>query len=251
MTRALSGTTEPIVGPPSEACTPSCQSEGRWRLESRGSSSFGKLATSRVASCPVSQMLAKMVTPAHRFGFTLVVLAWCLQKTTLSLNLEDPNVCSHWESYSVIVQESYAHPYDQIYYTSCTDILNWFKCTRHRVSYRIAYRRGEKTMYRRKSQCCPGFFESREMCVPVPHIGEQCQKPAAASSPEDWDGLLLIHNKAGKSKLNIFMSRVLSDGCQFECKTHHAFVPLQLQLRIRLMLFSAGRCSYENYSSSW
>ena len=35
-------------------------------------------------------------------------------------------------SYSVTVQESYPHPFDQIYYTSCTDILNWFKCTRHR-----------------------------------------------------------------------------------------------------------------------
>ncbi|KAG5273519.1 hypothetical protein AALO_G00152260 [Alosa alosa] len=49
-----------------------------------------------------------------------------------SLNPEDPNVCSHWESYAVTVQESYAHPFDQIYYTRCTDILNWFKCTRHR-----------------------------------------------------------------------------------------------------------------------
>lgn len=35
-------------------------------------------------------------------------------------------------SYAVTVQESYAHPFDQIYYTRCTDILNWFKCTRHR-----------------------------------------------------------------------------------------------------------------------
>lgn len=35
-------------------------------------------------------------------------------------------------SYSVTVQESYPHPFDQVYYTSCTDILNWFKCTRHR-----------------------------------------------------------------------------------------------------------------------
>lgn len=34
-----------------------------------------------------------------------------------------------------------------------------------RISYRTAYRHGEKTMYRRKSQCCPGFYESREMCV--------------------------------------------------------------------------------------
>ena len=33
------------------------------------------------------------------------------------------------------MQESYAHPFDQIYYTRCTDILNWFKCTRHRWAF--------------------------------------------------------------------------------------------------------------------
>ncbi|TNN86926.1 Multiple epidermal growth factor-like domains protein 11 [Liparis tanakae] len=53
-----------------------------------------------------------------------------------SLNPDDPNVCSHWESYAVTVQESYAHPFDQIYYTRCTDILNWFKCTRHSEALR-------------------------------------------------------------------------------------------------------------------
>lgn len=37
-----------------------------------------------------------------------------------------------FRSYAVTVQESYAHPFDQVYYTRCTDILNWFKCTRHR-----------------------------------------------------------------------------------------------------------------------
>lgn len=41
-----------------------------------------------------------------------------------------PPVCLR--SYAVTVQESYAHPFDQVYYTRCTDILNWFKCTRHR-----------------------------------------------------------------------------------------------------------------------
>ncbi|CAK6980248.1 multiple epidermal growth factor-like domains protein 11%2C partial [Scomber scombrus] len=81
------------------------------------------------------------------------------------LNPDDPNVCSHWESYAVTVQESYAHPFDQVYYTRCTDILNWFKCTRHRISYKTAYRRGVRTMYRRRSQCCPGFFESGDLCV--------------------------------------------------------------------------------------
>ncbi|RMB94229.1 hypothetical protein DUI87_29035 [Hirundo rustica rustica] len=88
-----------------------------------------------------------------------------LLRTTLSLNPDDPNVCSHWESYAVTVQESYAHPFDQIYYTRCTDILNWFKCTRHRISYKTAYRRGLRTMYRRRSQCCPGYYESGDYCI--------------------------------------------------------------------------------------
>ncbi|KAF6357234.1 multiple EGF like domains 10 [Rhinolophus ferrumequinum] len=104
-------------------------------------------------------------------GFICLLLCHWIRRAC-PLNLEDPNVCSHWESYSVTVQESYPHPFDQIYYTSCTDILNWFKCTRHRVSYRTAYRHGEKTMYRRKSQCCPGFYESMEMCVP--HCADKC-----------------------------------------------------------------------------
>lgn len=41
-------------------------------------------------------------------------------------------LCPPHDSYSVTIQESYAHPFDQVYYTSCTDILTWFKCTRHR-----------------------------------------------------------------------------------------------------------------------
>ncbi|KAL7988823.1 hypothetical protein Chor_007742, partial [Crotalus horridus] len=94
-------------------------------------------------------------------------------------------------SYSVTVQESYPHPFDQIYYTSCTDILNWFKCTRHRISYRTAYRHGEKTMYRRKSQCCPGFYESREMCIP--HcidkcIHGRCIAPNTCQCEPGWGG---------------------------------------------------------------
>ncbi|TWW67604.1 Multiple epidermal growth factor-like domains protein 11, partial [Takifugu flavidus] len=74
-------------------------------------------------------------------------------------------ICCVFRSYAVTVQESYAHPFDQVYYTRCTDILNWFKCTRHRISYKTAYRRGVRTMYRRRSQCCPGFYESGNLCV--------------------------------------------------------------------------------------
>lgn len=93
------------------------------------------------------------------------LIVFPLLQAVLSLNPEDPNVCSHWESYAVTVQESYAHPFDQIYYTRCTDILNWFKCTRHRISYKTAYRRGLRTMYRRRSQCCPGYYESGDFCI--------------------------------------------------------------------------------------
>uniref|UniRef100_A0AAV2LPV5 EMI domain-containing protein n=1 Tax=Knipowitschia caucasica TaxID=637954 RepID=A0AAV2LPV5_KNICA len=99
----------------------------------------------------------------RRLEVLLCLLLWVISSG--ALNPDDPNVCSHWESYAVTVQESYSHPFDQVFYTRCTDILNWFKCTRHRISYKTAYRRGVRTMYRRRSQCCPGFFESADLCV--------------------------------------------------------------------------------------
>ncbi|CAF92923.1 unnamed protein product [Tetraodon nigroviridis] len=107
------------------------------------------------------------------------------------LNPDDPNVCSHWESYAVTVQESYAHPFDQVYYTRCTDILNWFKCTKHRISYRTAYRRGVRTMYRRRSQCCPGFYESGNLCVPLcteECVHGRCVSPDTCQCEPGWGG---------------------------------------------------------------
>ncbi|XP_031425689.1 multiple epidermal growth factor-like domains protein 11 [Clupea harengus] len=109
-----------------------------------------------------------------------------------SLNPEDPNVCSHWESYTVTVQESYAHPFNQIYYTRCTDILNWFKCTKHRISYKTAYRRGVRTMYRRRSQCCPGYYESGDLCVPLctaECAHGRCVSPDTCQCEPGWGGL--------------------------------------------------------------
>ncbi|PWA31959.1 hypothetical protein CCH79_00019274 [Gambusia affinis] len=112
---------------------------------------------------------ATPIMMAELMGYYITVLStvvfWSLPYNTSSLNLDDPNVCSHWESYSRTVTESYAHRYDQIYYANCPDILKWFKCTTYREMYRTAYRRGEKIMYRIKSQCCPGFFEIGEMCA--------------------------------------------------------------------------------------
>ncbi|XP_052368627.1 multiple epidermal growth factor-like domains protein 11 [Oncorhynchus keta] len=121
-------------------------------------------------------------------GFTLLGLIYGV----LPLNPDDPNVCSHWESYAVTVQESYAHPFDQVYYTRCTDILTWFKCTRHRISYKTAYRRGVRTMYRRRSQCCPGFYENGDLCVPqcsVECAHGRCVSPDTCQCEPGWGGV--------------------------------------------------------------
>ncbi|KFQ15034.1 Multiple epidermal growth factor-like domains protein 11, partial [Leptosomus discolor] len=131
----------------------------------------------------VAHMLFKWILKGLVLSFLL--------KTTLSLNPDDPNVCSHWESYAVTVQESYAHPFDQIYYTRCTDILNWFKCTRHRISYKTAYRRGLRTMYRRRSQCCPGYYESGDYCIPLcteECVHGRCVSPDTCHCEPGWGG---------------------------------------------------------------
>ncbi|KAK9394125.1 multiple epidermal growth factor-like domains protein 11 [Crotalus adamanteus] len=136
------------------------------------------------------QDTAKMVFLLLWWNFRGFVLSLLL-KTSLSLNPDDPNVCSHWESYAVTVQESYAHPFDQIYYTRCTDILNWFKCTRHRISYKTAYRRGLRTMYRRRSQCCPGYYESGDFCIPLcteECVHGRCVSPDTCHCEPGWGG---------------------------------------------------------------
>nr|XP_031535392.1 multiple epidermal growth factor-like domains protein 11 [Vicugna pacos] len=128
------------------------------------------------------------------------LIVCCLLQTILSLNPEDPNVCSHWESYAVTVQESYAHPFDQIYYTRCTDILNWFKCTRHRISYKTAYRRGLRTMYRRRSQCCPGYYENGDFCIPLcteECVHGRCVSPDTCHCEPGWGGPDCSSGKSG------------------------------------------------------
>lgn len=41
----------------------------------------------------------------------------------------------------------------------------WFCVSWCRISYKTAYRRGLRTMYRRRSQCCPGYYESGDYCI--------------------------------------------------------------------------------------
>uniref|UniRef100_A0A3Q3B9L4 Platelet endothelial aggregation receptor 1 n=1 Tax=Kryptolebias marmoratus TaxID=37003 RepID=A0A3Q3B9L4_KRYMA len=73
-------------------------------------------------------------------GF-LIGLSCCLDP-------RDPNVCSLWESYTTSVKE-------------------WSQ-----ITYKTAYRQAVRTEYRRRYQCCPGYYESGDKCVP--HCSREC-----------------------------------------------------------------------------
>ncbi|KAG2470911.1 MEG11 protein, partial [Polypterus senegalus] len=152
----------------------------------------------------------------------LALLSWLTAAT--SLNPDDPNVCSHWESYAVTVQESYTHPFDQVYYTRCTDILNWFKCTRHRISYKAAYRRALRTMYRRRSQCCPGYYESADLCIRCesdhwgPHCSNRCQcQNGALCNPITGACVCTDGYKGWRCEESCSLG-TYGKGCQFQCQ---------------------------------
>ncbi|MED6281134.1 hypothetical protein CHARACLAT_018070, partial [Characodon lateralis] len=93
----------------------------------------------------------------HLFGF--------LVGLSSSLDPRDPNVCSLWESYTTSVKESYSHPYDHVTEEPCSDPRTSYRCTRHRITYKTAYRQAVKTQYRRRYHCCPGYYESGDRCV--------------------------------------------------------------------------------------
>ncbi len=38
-------------------------------------------------------------------------------------------------------------------------------CYSFRITYKTAYRQAVKTDYRKRYQCCPGYYESRDKCV--------------------------------------------------------------------------------------
>uniref|UniRef100_UPI00358E189F multiple epidermal growth factor-like domains protein 11 n=1 Tax=Myxine glutinosa TaxID=7769 RepID=UPI00358E189F len=117
------------------------------------------------------------------------VLLILLPQLTLALDLKEPNVCSRWESYTVSFLESYAHTYNQVYYTRCTDFLNLFKCTQHRVGYRLVYRQATRTAYRHRPQCCHGFYNKNDTCIPcdADHWGQDCLRLCPCQNGADCD----------------------------------------------------------------
>uniref|UniRef100_A0A096LPS9 Platelet endothelial aggregation receptor 1 n=1 Tax=Poecilia formosa TaxID=48698 RepID=A0A096LPS9_POEFO len=89
-----------------------------------------------------------------------------------SLDPRDPNACSLWESYTTSVKESYSHPYDHVTEEPCSDPRTSYRCSRHRITYKTAYRQAVKTEHRRRYHCCPGYYESGGRCVP--HCSKEC-----------------------------------------------------------------------------
>uniref|UniRef100_A0AAZ3QTH5 Platelet endothelial aggregation receptor 1 n=1 Tax=Oncorhynchus tshawytscha TaxID=74940 RepID=A0AAZ3QTH5_ONCTS len=114
----------------------------------------------------------------------LIGLSW-------SLNPRDPNVCSLWESFTTSVKESYAHPYDQVTEEPCSEPRTSYRCTRHRITYKTAYRQAVKMDYRRRYQCCPGYYESRDKCVPrctKECVHGRCVAPDRCQCEGGWRG---------------------------------------------------------------
>ncbi|XP_060676532.1 platelet endothelial aggregation receptor 1-like isoform X2 [Hemiscyllium ocellatum] len=110
-----------------------------------------------------------------------VLLLCSLLLPACPLNPSDPNVCSRWESYSVTKQEALLTPHDEPYEEDCDDPRSRFRCTRHKISYRVTYRMGVQTEYRKRAHCCPGYYESRGLCVPCsdllwgPNCSQRCE----------------------------------------------------------------------------
>ncbi|KAK5892100.1 hypothetical protein CesoFtcFv8_012514 [Champsocephalus esox] len=108
-----------------------------------------------------------------------------------SLNPRDPNVCSLWESFTTSVKESYSHPYDRVTEEPCSDPRTSYRCLRHRITYKTAYRQAVKTDYRKRYQCCPGYYESRDKCVPrctKECVHGRCVAPDRCQCEGGWRG---------------------------------------------------------------
>ncbi|MBN3287692.1 MEG11 protein, partial [Polyodon spathula] len=64
-------------------------------------------------------------------------------------------------------------------------------CLSNRITYKTAYRQGVKLAYRRRYQCCPGYYESRDTCVPRctrECVHGRCQAPDRCQCEPGWGG---------------------------------------------------------------
>nr|XP_054751015.1 multiple epidermal growth factor-like domains protein 11 [Lytechinus pictus] len=121
----------------------------------------------------------------------LTTLYFTRGDASLSLDVDGSHVCTITESYFQTMTASYREPFDQTYYTKCTDITNWFKCTRRRTRYRVRYRQEVRTRYRKLRLCCSGYHQRENMCIPIcssPCVHGTCSVPDLCTCEAGYRG---------------------------------------------------------------
>ncbi|KAM9166986.1 LOW QUALITY PROTEIN: uncharacterized protein V3H86_015010, partial [Mergus octosetaceus] len=115
----------------------------------------------------------------------------------------DPNVCSYWRGrswtggelgggFTAAVKESYAKPHVVASAEPCARVLGSSQpCLQQRIAYRTEYRQAVRTDYRRRYQCCQGYYESRDVCVPrctQECVHGRCVAPERCQCEPGWRG---------------------------------------------------------------
>ncbi|XP_069651641.1 platelet endothelial aggregation receptor 1 isoform X4 [Haliaeetus albicilla] len=153
--------------------------------------------------------------PPARMVLRAVVLAMhaCLLAT---LRPSDPNVCSYWESFTAAVKESYTKPHVVSSTEPCPRALGSpLPCLQQRIVYRTEYRQAVRTDYRRRYQCCLGYYESRDTCVPrctQECVHGRCVAPDLCQCELGWRGTNCSSECDEQS---------WGPGCGHHCNCHH------------------------------
>uniref|UniRef100_A0A8C6QPT1 Platelet endothelial aggregation receptor 1 n=1 Tax=Nannospalax galili TaxID=1026970 RepID=A0A8C6QPT1_NANGA len=109
-----------------------------------------------------------------------------------TLNSNDPNVCTFWESFTTTTKESHSRPFSLPPAESCD--RPWedpHTCSQPKVVYRTVYRQVVKTDFRPRLQCCRGFYESSGACVPLcaqECVHGRCVAPNQCQCAPGWRG---------------------------------------------------------------
>ncbi|XP_049661067.1 platelet endothelial aggregation receptor 1 isoform X6 [Accipiter gentilis] len=153
--------------------------------------------------------------PPARMVLRAVVLAMhaCL---LVALRPSDPNVCSYWESFTAAVKESYTKPHVVSSTEPCPRVLGSpLPCLQQRIMYRTEYRQAVRTDYRRRYQCCLGYYESRDTCVPrctQECVHGRCVAPDLCQCEPGWRGSNCSSECDEQS---------WGPGCGHRCNCHH------------------------------
>ncbi|KAK1329203.1 hypothetical protein QTO34_011383 [Cnephaeus nilssonii] len=109
-----------------------------------------------------------------------------------TLNPNDPNTCSFWESFTTTTKESHSRPFSLLPSETCSQPwLSPHTCPKPTVVYRTVYRQVVKMDHRKRLKCCQGFYESRGACVPLcvqECVHGRCVAPNQCQCVQAWRG---------------------------------------------------------------